>query len=569
MYHNVHIGMIPNDSAFFHRFQSDVSGIEKPEIFTFPFCYEPDELGKIAAAELQGYLASQQDFVHNFGLQNTEANPIGKMFGVLVVEREKGELGYLAACSGKLGGTNQHAYFVPPIFDMLTKESFFLQEEEEINTLNREIEMLEGASHLPLLTQQLEEQQQHADEELKAHRLHMKTEKTKRSQIRTQNKPLLSDVDYQLLETDLIKQSYRDQHEYAVIKNKWKIKLQSLKELIHTRQEKIENLKNVRRSKSVALQQRLFDQYKFLNAKGETRSVLQIFLEKKQLTPPAGAGECAAPKLLQYAFQHNLKPICMAEFWWGASPASEVRKHKNFYPACKSKCEPILSHMLKGLSVAPNPMLENPAIGRTFEIIHEDADIIVINKPSEFLSVPGINITDSVYTRILAQFPDISGPIIIHRLDMSTSGILVLAKHKEAHQFIQKQFIQQRVNKRYTALLNGRLNQETGIIDLPLRVDLDDRPRQMVCYVHGKPAQTKFNIIGQENGYTRVHFFPLTGRTHQLRVHAAHHKGLNMPILGDDLYGQRANRLHLHAGYIQFVHPRTRKLTTFTIADPF
>lgn len=561
--------MIPNDSAFFHRFQSDVSGIEKPEIFTFPFCYEPDELGKIAAAELQGYLASQQDFVHNFGLQNTEANPIGKMFGVLVVEREKGELGYLAACSGKLGGTNQHAYFVPPIFDMLTKESFFLQEEEEINTLNREIEMLEGASHLPLLTQQLEEQQQHADEELKAHRLHMKTEKTKRSQIRTQNKPLLSDVDYQLLETDLIKQSYRDQHEYAVIKNKWKIKLQSLKELIHTRQEKIENLKNIRRSKSVALQQRLFDQYKFLNAKGETRSVLQIFLEKKQLTPPAGAGECAAPKLLQYAFQHNLKPICMAEFWWGASPASEVRKHKNFYPACKSKCEPILSHMLKGLSVAPNPMLENPAIGRTFEIIHEDADIIVINKPSEFLSVPGINITDSVYTRILAQFPDISGPIIIHRLDMSTSGILVLAKHKEAHQFIQKQFIQQRVNKRYTALLNGRLNQETGIIDLPLRVDLDDRPRQMVCYVHGKPAQTKFNIIGQENGYTRVHFFPLTGRTHQLRVHAAHHKGLNMPILGDDLYGQRANRLHLHAGYIQFVHPRTRKLTTFTIADPF
>lgn len=561
--------MIPNDSAFFHRFQSDVSGIEKPEIFTFPFCYEPDELGKIAAAELQGYLASQQDFVHNFGLQNTEANPIGKMFGVLVVEREKGELGYLAACSGKLGGTNQHVYFVPPIFDMLTKDSFFLQEEEEINTLNREIEMLEGASHLPLLTQQLEEQQQHADEELKAHRLHMKTEKTKRSQIRTQNKPLLSDVDYQLLETDLIKQSYRDQHEYAVIKNKWKIKLQSLKELIHTRQEKIENLKNVRRSKSVALQQRLFDQYKFLNAKGETRSVLQIFLEKKQLTPPAGAGECAAPKLLQYAFQHNLKPICMAEFWWGASPASEVRKHKNFYPACKSKCEPILSHMLKGLSVAPNPMLENPAIGRTFEIIHEDADIIVINKPSEFLSVPGINITDSVYTRILAQFPDISGPIIIHRLDMSTSGILVLAKHKEAHQFIQKQFIQQHVNKRYTALLNGRLNQETGIIDLPLRVDLDDRPRQMVCYVHGKPAQTKFNIIGQENGYTRVHFFPLTGRTHQLRVHAAHHKGLNMPILGDDLYGQRANRLHLHAGYIQFVHPRTRKLTTFTIADPF
>lgn len=259
----------------------------------------------------------------------------------------------------------------------------------------------------------------------------------------------------------------------------------------------------------------------------------------------------------------------MAEFWWGASPLSEVRTHKNFYPACKSKCEPILSHMLAGLSVAPNPILQNPALGRTFDIIHEDADIIVVNKPAEFLSVPGIHITDSVYTRILSQFPDISGPVIIHRLDMSTSGILVLAKHKDAHRFIQKQFIQRRVSKRYTALLDGLLHKQTGLIDLPLRVDLDDRPRQVVCYEHGKPAQTKFNIVGHENEYTRVHFFPLTGRTHQLRVHAAHYKGLDTPILGDDLYGRRAKRLHLHAGYIQFVHPRTGNLIAFTIEDPF
>lgn len=569
MQRNVHIGMTPNDPIFFHRFQADISGIEKPKTFTFPFYYEPDKLGKIAAAELQEYLANQQDFVHNFGLENTERNPIGKMFGVLIVEKENGELGYLAACSGKLAGTNQHTYFVPPVFDMLTKESFFLQEEEQINALNRQIEALEQSSDLPSLMQQLEERQRHADEELKAHRHHMKAEKTKRKQIREQNKPLLSVVDYQLLEADLVKQSYRDQHEHAILKNKWKTQLQSVEESIHEKQQEIEELKNIRRSKSVALQQRLFDQYQFLNARGETKSVLKIFSESKQPTPPAGAGECAAPKLLQYAYKQKLKPICMAEFWWGASPASEVRKHKNFYPACKSKCEPILSHMLDGLSVAPNPILENPALGRSFDIIHEDADIIVVNKPAEFLSVPGIHITDSVYTRILAQFPEISGPVIVHRLDMSTSGILVLTKHKEAHQYIQKQFIQQRVNKRYTALLAGMLHKHTGLIDLPLRVDLDDRPRQVVCYEHGKPAQTKFNIIGHENGYTRIHFFPLTGRTHQLRVHAAHHKGLNVPILGDDLYGQRANRLHLHAGYIQFVHPRTGKLATFTIDDPF
>ncbi|HLT86237.1 MAG TPA: pseudouridine synthase [Sphingobacterium sp.] len=561
--------MVANNPTFFHHFQSDIAGLQKPEAFTFPFCYEPDELSKIAVVELQEYLERQQDFVHNFGLQKMEGSAIGKMFGVLVVEKENGELGYLAACSGKLAGTNQHTYFVPPIFDMLTKESFFLQEEEQINTLNRQIENLENSPYLPKLLQQLRETQQHADEELRTYRLHMKAEKASRKKIRLENKDILSATGYQLLETDLIKQSYRDQYEYAVLKDKWKAQLQSVEILIHNRQQEIEDLKSTRKLKSAALQQRLFEQYQFLNARGETKSVLAIFAENKQLIPPAGAGECAAPKLLQYAYQHQLKPICMAEFWWGISPSSEVRKHKNFYPACKSKCEPILSHMLKGLHVAPNPMLTNPARGRIFDIIYEDQDIIVINKPPEFLSVPGIHITDSVYTRILAQYPEVSGPVIIHRLDMSTSGIMVLAKHKEAHQFIQKQFIQHTVTKRYTAILDGILTRQTGFIDLPLRVDLDDRPRQVVCYEYGKPAKTQFDVIAHEDGHTRIHFFPLTGRTHQLRVHAAHHQGLHIPILGDDLYGQRADRLHLHAGYIQFVHPGTGKLTTFTVEDPF
>lgn len=561
--------MVASNPTFFHHFQSDITSLPRPQAFTFPFCYEPDELSIIAAIELQKYLEEQQDFVHNFGLQKMEGFPIGKMFGVLVVEKENGDLGYLAACSGKLAGTNQHIYFVPPIFDMLTKESFFLQEEQQINVLNRQIENLEESFYLPTLLHQLKETQQYADEELKIYRLHMKAEKAKRKKIREENKNISSEMEYQLLEADLIKQSYRDQYEYGVLKDKWKTQLRSIEILIRNRQQEIEDLKSTRKSKSATLQQRLFEQYQFLNARGETKSVLAIFAESKQSIPPAGAGECAAPKLLQYAYQHQLKPICIAEFWWGVSPSFEVRKHKNFYPACKSKCEPILSHMLKGLHVAPNPMRTNTALGRTFDIIYEDQDIIVINKPTEFLSVPGIHVTDSVYTRILAQYPEVSGPVIIHRIDMSTSGILVLAKHKEAHQFIQKQFIQHTVTKRYTAILDGILIQQTGLIDLPLRVDLDDRPRQVVCYEYGKPAKTKFNVLAHENGRTRIHFFPLTGRTHQLRVHAAHHLGLHTPILGDDLYGQRADRLYLHAGFIQFVHPKTRKLVTFTAEDPF
>ena len=561
--------MAVNDPKFFHHFQSDIKEVTKPAVFTFPFCYDPDELSKIAVKELQHYLEAQQDFTHNFGLTKTGTAPIGKMFGVLVVEGKHGQLGYLAACSGKLGGTNQHRYFVPPVFDMLTKDSFFLQEEEQINTLNRQIDELEASPDLAQLLQQHAEAQQNADAALSAYRIHMKAEKTKRKKTRTNNKPLLSEADYQLLETDLIKQSYRDQHEYALLKGKWQEELASLQTSIRDKHQQIEELKRSRKLKSTQLQQRLFEQYQFLNAHGKTKSVLAIFSEGKQLLPPAGAGECAAPKLLQYAYQHQLKPICMAEFWWGISPPSEVRKHKSFYPACKSKCEPILSHMLQGLAVAPDPMRVNPAEGRTFEVVYEDQDIIVVNKPSEFLSVPGIHITDSVYTRILAQYPSISGPVIIHRLDMSTSGLLVLAKHKEAHQYIQKQFIEHTVVKQYTAILDGILTESAGLIDLPLRVDLDDRPRQVVCYQHGKPAQTKFNVIGHEQGRTRIHFFPITGRTHQLRVHAAHHNGLHIPILGDDLYGQRADRLHLHAGKLAFVHPRTGEYVTFTAEDPF
>jgi tRNA pseudouridine32 synthase/23S rRNA pseudouridine746 synthase len=559
-----------SSTPFLHTFRRDISTIEKPKKFTFPFCYEPHPLSVIAAEEIQRYLATQQDFEHNFGLkEGQEGIVIGKMFGVLVVQDKEEKLGYLAACSGKLAGTNQHRYFIPPIFDMLDSQGFFLLEEATINALNREIEKLERNPKISELKQQVELTKKQNEQELAEARALHKKNKAERKTIRTAQKEVLNADAYHEIEQDLIKQSYRDQHEYDVLKTACKQRLALIENAFDGLLQEIDDKKELRKTKSSNLQNQLFDQYHFLNAKGEKRAVLDIFEKAINMLPPAGAGECAAPKLLQYAYLHNFKPICMAEFWWGAPPGSEVRKHQYFYPSCRGKCEPILGHMLQGLKVDPNPMLENPASNVDIAVIFEDEDIIVVNKPAEFLSVPGINVQDSVQTRILARNPEISGPVIIHRLDMSTSGILVIAKNKDAHQFIQDQFIQHTVQKRYTALLDGEINQREGIIDLPLRVDLEDRPRQVVCYEYGKPAQTQFNVITVENGKTRIHYFPLTGRTHQLRVHSAHSKGLNTPIVGDDLYGKRADRLHLHAGYIQFVHPTTKQIIEFEVADPF
>lgn len=555
---------------FLHFFKKDILSIEKPKKFTFPFCYDPHPLSEIAAQELQEYLYHQTDFDHNFGLDDKQSGlAIGKMFGVLVVQDLQGRIGYLAACSGKLAGSNTHKFLVPPIFDMLDPEGFFLKKEETINQLNREIETLSSNPEIATYKEKLKFTEQENQNILADLRTLHKRNKAERKQIRTEQKTKLSTIDYIELEEDLVKQSYRDQHNYAVQKEECKRTLDSITQKLNALIGEIELRKELRKKKSSDLQNQLFDQYHFLNANGVKRTVLSIFHEAIHMLPPAGAGECAAPKLLQYAYQHELKPICLAEFWWGASPGSEVRKHGYFYPSCRGKCEPILGHMLQGLEVDDNPLLENTALNKELEIIFEDEDIIVVNKPAEFLSVPGINVQDSVQLRIASRNPEITGPLIIHRLDMSTSGILILAKNKEAHQLIQDQFIQHTVEKRYTALLDGIILQEEGLIDFPMRVDLEDRPRQVLCYEHGKPAQTKFKVIAIENNKTRIHYFPLTGRTHQLRVHSAHQQGLNTPIVGDDLYGKRADRLHLHAGYIKFVHPTTKQNVFFEVADPF
>ncbi len=264
-----------------------------------------------------------------------------------------------------------------------------------------------------------------------------------------------------------------------------------------------------------------------------------------------------------------MKPLAMAEFWWGQSPKSEIRTHGQFYPSCKGKCEPILSHMLSDMNVDESPMTAVKTDHLELPILFEDEVILVVNKPAGFLSVPGKTQSDSVYQRMIEKYPNATGPIIVHRLDRATSGLMVIAKTKDAHQNLQEQFRTRSVKKQYVAILEGDVKEEKGVIDLPLRVDLEDRPRQLVCFEHGKPALTHWEAMERSKGRTRIHFFPKTGRTHQLRVHAAHQDGLNKPIVGDDLYGTKDKRLHLHAESLEFNHPISREKLAFTIAPDF
>jgi len=555
---------------YFKRLNFDFKKDNLPQKFTFPFFYEPHSLAIFASEELQKYLETQTDFEHNFGLKsNQKGLVIGKMFGVLVVQNKDKEIGYLAAFSGKLGNSNQHSFFVPPIFDTLGKDNFFQQEEAVLNELNKCLAEHQTSIQLKEAISFLEDEYKLFQEEISTKKIFNKTQKSARKKKREEAENRLKGVELEAYLDHLKKQSIHESYELKHLTKDWKTRLAKAQEKLDIEQQPIKEIKLERKQKSNALQQKLFDQYHFLNIAGKSKNLQTIFQNTQALIPPAGAGECAAPKLLQYAFEHDLKPICMAEFWWGASPNLEVRKHKNYYPSCRSKCEPILGHMLAGLDLDENPMLINHALNKEIEIIYEDEAIVVINKPAEILSTPGKNIEDSVYTRMKAKYPEATGPLTVHRLDMSTTGIMLIAKTSRVHEHLQRQFLKRTIQKRYVALLEDVIEGNEGTIDLPLRVDLDNRPQQLVCYEHGKSAITYWKVIKIENGKTRIHFFPKTGRTHQLRVHAAHSKGLNTPIVGDDLYGTKKNRLHLHAEWIEFTHPNTKEKISFKIDAEF
>lgn len=550
-----------NPSNCFQKFKSDVSHIKLPKKFTFPFVYEPHEIAYKAANELENHIINKE-WNHNFENNQPHLPPLGKMFGVLVVIDTKDELGYLSAFSGKLGNQVLIDPFVPPIFDRLTEDSYFLEGKDDLNCLNLKVDELEKDSEFISWKEILLNEKEFSLNVLANEKILIKQSKAKRKEekeIGVSQERLLK----------LNKQSIVEQLRLKRLKRYWRSRLEFVQLKVDEFSHKIQALKVERKAKSNALQKKIFSDYKFLNYNKEWESLWNIFENTPNKIPPSGAGDCCAPKLMQFAYQNNLRPIAMAEFWWGKSPNSIIRKHKHFYPACKGKCEPILGHMLKGLEVDSNPLLSETKPLGDISIVYQDEHVLLINKPAGLLSVQGKELIDSVEVRLTERFKTEFVPRLLHRLDMATSGIMIFAKSKRAHKNLQKQFLNRVIKKRYVALLDGLLEETSGTIDLPLRVDFENRPNQMVCYEHGKHAITDYEVIDVQNGKTLVYFYPVTGRTHQLRMHASHTKGLNTPILGDVLYGKRSSRLHLHAEKITFVHPIENKQLSFTVETEF
>lgn len=576
------------------------TSVPSPRQFTYPFCYDVDPLAEAASEELQHYIAAT-------GLMSAEKG-CGKMFGVLVVEYkdEAGALqrGFLAAYSGLLGGRNDWQYFVPPVFDAQQPDGHFKRTEREISAINREISAIEHDPQYLQSVAQHEETMKRLQAEVEAFKVEVDVAKARRDARRKSGEPLSEEE-----QAEMVRES---QFMKAELRRRRKAMEQAESTFHNPHATLLKSLHRKRKQMSDELQRWLFAAYRMLNAKGEERDLIDIFREYTHAMPPAGAGDCCAPKLLQYAYQHCLRPVCMAEFWWGESPASEIRHHLHYYPACRSKCLPILTHMLKGLDVAPNPLAQKRHTAEP-RVLYADEYILVVDKPAGMLSVPGkaddsASVSVEEYFANNSKFKTQNSKFLkaAHRLDMDTSGLLVLARTEQAYVELQRQFASRETMKRYEAVLCGVPKHTTPhstfrsdvpepitqnskfkiqdsstqpdgcleAISLPLIADINDRPRQRVDMEHGKPALTLYNIVEvraadantavayttkkADKSLTLVHLYPKTGRTHQLRVHCAHPQGLACPILGDPLYGtERADRMYLHAAELTFRHPIT------------
>ncbi len=541
-----------------HRFHCDVSGIELPSRFTYPMHYVPHELCKIAAREVMDYALSNE-------LWHSELLA-GKMLGVLVVKDEDGMLGYLAAYSGNLAHNGNNPYFVPHIYNLLEPQGLFRTGEAQITEINHRIEALECSPTKKELDNLL-------DTTMARHELEEMTMRHSIDAAKAQRDKRRSDGEISAeQEAALIKESQFMKAELRRLKKRHRLEIERITQRLNDLQTTINALKAKRRTMSETLQQQLFKLFVVRNARGESSDVATIFEHRLHRLPPGGTGECCAPKLLQYAFLHGYTPVCMAEFWVGQSPQGEVRHHGHYYPACHSKCLPLLEFMMQGLDVEDNPLAT--ASNEQLKVVYEDQWLIVVDKPAGMLTVPGkdknatsaLEIVSKMLRAAGAKDPDPQSPppnpraegaLEVHRLDQATSGLVVFAKSKEAQSALRQQFEQRTVSKTYIALLDGKPLKEKGIIDLPLRPDLDDRPRQVVDYEHGKRAVTQYRVLEHRGNRTLVEFKLLTGRTHQLRVHASHPQGLHCPIVGDMLYGTAAPRLCLHAQSINFTHPIT------------
>ena len=540
-----------------HFFKQNIEGISLPEKFTFPFHYTPHPLTRIAAGEVRSYLSTRLDWQDEIGK--------GKMFGVLIVKTSDGSIGYLAAFSGNLAGSNMHDFFVPPVYDLLNPDGYFRKEESEISALNRRISDISRSDSYLMAKKEQKEIKNQASSSLASAKEELKRGKKERDEKRANSNLSPEELDA------MIRESQFQKAEYKRLENSWKERLNEVEQKVKAFDTEILQLKQERKTRSAALQLWLFKQFDMLNAKGEHKDLCEIFKDTPQGLPPAGAGECALPKLLQYAYLYGLQPLAMGEFWCGMSPKDEIRHDGYFYPSCKGKCEPILKHMLVGLDVEPNPLAEDLFKDTPLKILYEDEWIVAVEKPSGMLSVPGKNDLDSVQQRLRFMYPDATGPLVVHRLDMATSGILLAAKDKDVHARLQSQFETRSISKEYIAILDGVPSQECGIIDLPICLNPLDRPRQMVDFENGKPAITEYKVECIKDGRAKVVFKPHTGRTHQLRVHSAHVSGLGCPISGDELYGNpdSAPRLCLHASRLVFRHPVSDKEMEIVSTCPF
>ena len=541
----------------FHKFITAVAADELPACLNNPFYYSPHPLCVRAVAEIRASLLSNAAVA-------ADAQS-GKMFGVLVVVAPDGQVGYLAAFSGLLAGCNTVPGFVPPVFDLQSPNGYFKQEEERISAINNRIKEIEQGDRYVAAYTAVKTMRSAMEKELSAMREDMRICKQRRNELRAAGNLLPVD------EAALVRESQFQKAELKRMTAKWQKKIAECEASVIPLQAEVDGLKKERKKRSAALQEWLFTSFKVLNGFGEERDLLSIFKEHCAALPPAGSGECAGPKLLQYAYLNGYRPLAMAEFWVGASPNGEVRRDGCYYGACKSKCEPILGFMLQGTDVEENALEEGGDISMV-EVVYEDEYIVVVNKPSGVLSVPGIVGGESVQ-QWLRERCDSNDVYVVHRLDMATSGLLVAAKSMEVYKELQRQFAGREVRKQYTAILDGVPVNSEGVIELPLAADYANRPRQKVDYADGKSAVTRYKVIGtvERNGrsFAVVCFEPITGRTHQLRVHSAHKSGIDCPIVGDALYGTVAERLMLHASHITFVHPMSKETVVLSCESGF
>ena len=534
--------------SIFHKFKNDISGVEIPHRFNNPFYYSPHPLCLMAADEVRAVLKNDN--------QLFDEACKGKMFGVLVVKNQQGEVGFLMAFSGLLFGRNLFEGFVPPVYDMQAPDGYFKQEEARISSINTEISVIENDENYISAINALQTVKKEAEKSIADMSALFKANKDERKKRRETGDLSAEDA------AVMIRQSQFEKAELKRARRHWDAAIVEKEAEVARFKERIKTLGAERRERSVALQHWLFEQFVVYNANGESKSLLKIFEEKLSSLPPAGAGECAAPKLLQYAYKNSIQPLALAEFWVGESPVGEIRRDGCFYGACKSKCEPILGYMLQGLDVEESALEKGGDIS-CVDTVYEDDSLVVVNKPAGVLSVPGVVGGTSVQQWLREKYLN-NNLFVVHRLDMATSGLLVVAKSMDVYKQMQQQFAERKVEKRYVALLDGVPEKQCGTIGLPLASDYANRPRQKVDYENGKPASTEYSVMDEVdyNGKkcALVCFKPITGRTHQLRVHAASKDGLDCPIVGDALYGTLDERLMLHAGSLKFVHPFSGKI---------